>query len=48
MKAAGEGLEGFVDWTNLEVSQSIEEREAKMSGLIAGFAIRLHKLVSNA
>ena len=47
-KDAGEGLEGFVDWTNLEASQSIEEREAKMFGLIIGFAIRIHKLAAKA
>ena len=47
-KASGEGLEGFVDWTNLEVSQSAEEREAEMSSLIVGFAIRIRKRAANA
>ena len=39
VKATGEILEGFVDWTNLVVSQLAEEREVKLSGLVAGFAI---------
>ena len=42
-KVAGEGLEGFVDWTNPAVSQSIEVREAEMFGLVIGFAIRMRK-----
>ena len=48
VKAVGEGLEGFVDWTNLEVSQSTEEREAEMSSLIVGFSIRIRKIAANA
>ena len=47
-KAAGEGLKGFVDWTNPAVSQSTEEREAEMSGLVVGFAIRMRKRVVKA
>ena len=31
------GLEGFVDWTNLGVSESAEEEEAEMSGLVFRF-----------
>ena len=42
-KATGEGLEGFMDWMNQEVSQSAEEREAEMSGLIAGFTTWIRK-----
>ena len=48
VKAAGEGLEGFVDWTNPVVSESTEEREAEMSGLVAGFAMRMRKCAANA
>ena len=40
-KAIGEGLEGFVEWTNLVVSQLAEEREAEMSDLVVEFAIRM-------
>ena len=47
-KAASEGLEGFVDWTNSIVSQSVEEREAEMSSLVARFAIQMRKLVVDA
>ena len=47
-KVASEGLEGFMDWTNSAVSQSTEEREAEMSGLVVGFAIRMRKRAANA
>ena len=47
VKVASDGLEG-VDWTNPVVSQSIEEKEAKMSGLITRFAMRMPKRVANA
>ena len=47
-KAAGEGQEGFMDWTNPTVSKSTEEREVEMSGLIAKFSIRMHKRATNA
>ena len=30
------GLEGFVDWMNLRVSESAEEEEAEMSSLVSG------------
>ena len=42
-KAAGARLEGFVDWTNSGVSESSEEEEAEMFGLIFGFAMRMRK-----
>ena len=48
MKATGEELEGFVDWTNLSVSQSTKEREVEMSGLIAGFVMQMRKRAVNA
>ena len=48
VKAASEGFEGFVDWTNLAVIQSAEKREAKMFGLIARFAIWMRKRAANA
>ena len=48
VKAFGKGLEGFVDWMNPKVSQSTEEREAKMFGLIARFAIRMRKQAVDA
>ena len=47
-KAAGEGLEGFVDWTNPAVSQSAKERETKMSSLVIGFTMWMHKRAANA
>ena len=47
-KAASEGLEGFVDRTNLAVSQSTEEKEVEMSNLVAGFAMRMHKRPTKA
>ena len=48
VKVVGEGMEGFIEWTNPEVSQSVEERDAEMFGLVAGFAIRMHKRAANA
>ena len=47
-KAAGEGLEGLVDWTNLVISESSEERKVKMSCLISRFAVHMCKRASNA
>ena len=37
VKDSSEGLEGFVDWTDLKVSESAEEREAEISILVVGF-----------
>ena len=37
-KVAGAGLDGFMDLTNLGVSESAEEEEAEMSYLVSGFA----------
>ena len=37
-----------MDWTNSVVRQSAGEREAEMSGIIAGFAIRMRKRATNA
>ena len=42
-KFANEGLKGFVDLMNLTVSQSVEEKETEMSGLVVGFAIQMRK-----
>ena len=42
-KAAGAGLEGFVDWMDLTSSELTEERKDDMSSLTAGFAARMHK-----
>ena len=47
-KAASEGLEGFMEWTNPAVSQSAEEKEVEMSGLVAGFTMRMCKRAANA
>ena len=47
-KAVDEELEGFVNWTNPVVSQLVKEREAEMSGLVSGFAIRMHKRATNS
>ena len=43
VKAASEGLEGLMDWTNLRVSELTKEREAEMSSLAVGFAARMCK-----
>ena len=43
IKVAVVGLEGIVDWKNPVVSESAEERETEMSGLIARFAMQMHK-----
>ena len=48
MKATGEGLKGFMDWTNLAFSESAKEREAEMPGLVARFSMRMCKRVANA
>ena len=42
IKAVGEGLEGFVDWTDPIVSES-----AEMSSLAARFSTRMHKRATN-
>ena len=47
-KAAYKGLEGFVDWTNLEISQSIKKLEVEMFSLVVRFVIRMHKRAANA
>ena len=36
MKATDAGLEGFMNWTNLGVSESAKEEEVEMSGLVFG------------
>ena len=46
VKATDEGLEGFVDWTDLTVSESAKEREAEMFSLTTGFAMRMRKQFS--
>ena len=48
VKAVDEGLEGFVDWTNMKISQSTEEREVEMTGLVVGFSIQIRKRAANA
>ena len=48
VKAAGKGLEGFVDWTNPGISESNEEEEAEMSSLVFCFPARMCKLAVNA
>ena len=47
-KVVDEGLEGFVDLTNPTVSESTEERESEMSGLVTGFAMSRRKRAANA
>ena len=37
-----------MDWTNSKVSQSAEEREAEMFGLVIGFVIQIRKQATNA
>ena len=37
-----------MDWTNPVVSESAEESEVEMYGLIAGFSMRMHKRAANA
>ena len=36
-----------MDWTNPAVSESAEEREVEMSGLIVRFVRRMHKRAAN-
>ena len=48
VKTTSKGLEGFVDWTNPTVGELSEEKEAEMSGLVAGFAMRMSKRAANA
>ena len=48
MKAIGEGLEGFVDWTNSKISKSDEKEEVEMFGLVSGFAARMRKQAASA
>ena len=45
--AVGTGFEGFVDWTNPGVSESVEEEEAEMSGLVSSFSARIRKQVAS-
>ena len=47
-KATDARLEGFVNWTNLGVSESAEEEEAEMSGLASGFSVRMRKPAASA
>ena len=51
-KAAGEGLEGFVDWVDLITSEPIkerdDERDDEMSSLAVGFIVRMHKQAASA
>ena len=37
-----------MDWTNPRVSESTEEEEAKMSGLVSDFAVRMCKRAASA
>ena len=37
-----------MEWTNLGVSESTEEEEGEMSGLISCFAARMRKRATNA
>ena len=46
VKATDEGLEGFVDWMDLTVSESAKEREAEMFSLTTGFSMRMRKQFS--
>ena len=48
MKIVGAGLERFMDWTNPGVSESIEEEEVEMSGLVSGFSTRMRKREASA
>ena len=47
-KAVGVGMEGFMDWMNPRVSESAEEEEAEMSGLVSGFIARKCKRAASA
>ena len=47
VKAAGEGLKGFVDWTDQTVCESAKERETEMSSLASRFVMRKHKRAAN-
>ena len=47
-KVVGKGLEGFMDWTNPRISESAEEEEAKMFGLVSSFATKMRKRAARA
>ena len=49
VKVAGARLEGFMDWTNSGINESVEEQEeAKMSSLVSSFAVMMHKRAASA
>ena len=37
-----------MDWTNLGVSELVEEEEDEMSGIVYGFAARMQKQAASA
>ena len=48
IKAAGTGLEGFVEWLDSIASDLAKERENDMSSLVAGFATWMRKQAMSA
>ena len=48
IKAAGVGLEGFLDWVDPNASDLTEEKEDDMSSLTVGFFARMHKRAMSA
>ena len=47
-KAADVRLEEFMDLMNLGVSESAEEEDIEMFGLVFGFVANMHKLAASA
>ena len=45
-KAAGTGLEDFMDWTGIIVSEPVEEEE--MSSLVVGFSVWMRKRAASS
>ena len=46
VKAAGMGLEGFVDWVDPISNETVEDREDDMSSLTTRFVARMRKRVA--
>ena len=48
VKAADEGLEGFVDWGEPTASGLAKDKEGDMSSLVAGFTAQMRKRATDA
>ena len=47
-KAAGVGLEGFMDWTDPTASELADEKEDDMSNLVTGFTTRMRERATSS